>query len=40
MTIHNIRFMQRFMKDLRNSIENDNFSEYRNTMMRKFYDNE
>ena len=40
MTIHNIRFMQRFMKDLRASIENDNFSEYRNTMMKKFYDNE
>ena len=40
MTIHNIRFMQRFMKDLRNSIENDNFSEYRNTMMKRFYDNE
>lgn len=40
MTIHNMRFMQRFMKDLRNSIENDNFSEYRNTMMKRFYENE
>ena len=37
MTIHNIRFMQRFMHDLRLSIEKDNFSDYRNNMMKKFY---
>ena len=29
--------MQRFMKDLRNSIENDVFSDYRKDMMNKFY---
>lgn len=37
MTIHNIRFMQRFMHDLRLSIEKDNFSDYRNNIMKKFY---
>ena len=38
MTIHNVRFMQRFMRDLRNSIENDTFSDYRKDMMLKFYE--
>lgn len=38
MTIHNVRFMQRFMKNLRNSIENDAFSDYRKDMMLKFYE--
>ena len=39
MTIHNVRFMQRFMKDLRNSIENDIYSDYRKDMMGRFYEN-
>ena len=38
MTIHNVRFMQRFMKDLINSIENDRFADYRKDMMLKFYE--
>ena len=37
MTIHNIRFMQRFMKDLRDSIKNDKFIEFRKAMMENFY---
>jgi len=36
-TIHNVRFMQRFMRDLRLSIEDDNFSDYKKTMMNNFY---
>lgn len=40
MTIHNVRFMQRFMRDLRNSIENNVYSDYRKNMMEKFYKNE
>lgn len=39
MTIHNVRFMQRFMKDLRKSIENDEFSLFRDKMMSSFYSN-
>ncbi len=38
MTIHNIRFMQRLMEGIRESIKNDNFIEYRKTMMKNFYD--
>lgn len=37
MSIHNVRFMQRFMKDLRDSIVNDNFADYRNDMINRFY---
>ncbi len=38
MTIHNIRFMQRLMDGIRTSIKNDNFMEYRKTLMKNFYD--
>lgn len=39
MTIHNIRFMQRFMSDIRISIESNNFFDYRKDIMGKIYKN-
>lgn len=38
MTIHNVRFMQRFMGKLRLAIEEDRFSEFRKIMLEKYYD--
>ena len=38
MSIHNVRFMQRLMTDIRKSIEEDLFIEYRKGMMKRFYD--
>lgn len=40
MSVHNVRFMQRFMKNLRESIENGCFFEYRNEIMKSFYKND
>ncbi len=37
MTIHNIRFMQRLMGGIRESIKNDSFVEYRKTLMKNIY---